>query len=102
MATIFNFFLVMVLTQVIIIPNLRFFGSTVDFIKIVEVSEFPIGLYVVSTFLPTAIQPMGNSLTSRIFIKSAEYLTSLKFGLMITWVNTMSKKFFVAIATSVN
>ena len=44
MATVF-FFWTMVLTQVIIIPNLRFFGSTVVFFLILEVSEFPIGLY---------------------------------------------------------
>ena len=37
---------------------------------------------------------MGNSLNSRIFIKSAEYLTSLKFGLMITWVNNIVQKIF--------
>ena len=63
-----------------------FLGSTGDFIKILEVSEFPIGLY--------HGWHMGNSLTSRIFIKSAEYLTSLKFGLMITWVNTIVQNFF--------
>ena len=97
----------MVLIQVIIIPNLRFFGSIVDFIKILEVSEFPIGLYCGGTFLSTA--PMGNRIFlstapmgNRIFIKSVEYLTSLKFGLMITWVNTIVQKFFVAIATIVN
>ena len=53
-------------------------------------------------FYQLQYKPMGNSLTSRIFIKSAEYLTSLKFGLMIIWVNTIVKKFVVAIATSVN
>ena len=46
---------------------------------------------------------MGNSLVSWIFIKSAVHLTSLKFGLMITWVNTIVKKYiFVAIATTVD
>ena len=45
---------------------------------------------------------MGNSLTSKIFIKSAVDPTNLKFGVMITWVNTIVKKNFVAIATSVN
>ena len=45
MAAVFCFFWTMVLIRVVIIPNLRFFGSTVDFIKILEVSEFPIGLY---------------------------------------------------------
>ena len=35
----------MVLTQVIIKPNLRLVRYSADFIKILEVSEFPIGLY---------------------------------------------------------
>ena len=35
----------MVLTQVIITPNLRFVGSIADFIKILEVSELPIDLH---------------------------------------------------------
>ena len=33
------------MTQVIITPNLTFVGSTADFIKILEQSKFPIGLY---------------------------------------------------------
>ena len=32
-------------------------------------------------------KPMGNSLTSKIFIKSAVNPTNLKFGVIITWVN---------------
>ena len=45
MATIIIFFWIMVLTQVIIKPNLKLVRYTADFIKILEVSEFPIGLY---------------------------------------------------------
>ena len=45
MATIF-FFLTMVLTHVFIKPNLRLVRCTTDFIKILQVSEFPISLYV--------------------------------------------------------
>ena len=68
----------MVLTQVIIKPNLRLVRYSADFIKILEESEFPIGL--------------GNSLTSRIFIKSTVDPKNLKFGMMITWVNTIVQK----------
>ena len=35
----------MMLIQVIITPNLTFLGSTADFLKILEQSKFPIGLY---------------------------------------------------------
>ena len=48
----------------------------------------------VGTFYQPQCKPMGNSLTSKIFIKSAEYLTSVKFGVMITWVNTIVQKVF--------
>ena len=42
---------------------------------------------------------MGKLLTSRIFIKSAIGQTSLKLGVMITWVNSIILKTFIAIAT---
>ena len=41
-------------------------------------------------------------LCSRIFIKSAVDPTNVKFGVLITWVNTIVQNFYVAIATSVN
>ena len=63
----------MVLTQVIITPNLRFVGSTADFIKILEQSKFPIGLY------------WRLALSTN---HSADP-TKLKFVVMITWVNTI-------------
>ena len=94
------------LIQVIIKPNLRLVRCTADFIKILEVSEFPIGLYW--RLVESAnhqYKSMGNLLCSRIFIKSAVDPINLKFGVMITWVNTIVQKisnFFVAIATSVN
>ena len=47
-------------------------------------------------------KPMGNSLTSRIFIKSTVDLKHLKFGMMITWINTIVQKKNVAIATSLD
>ena len=48
-------------------------------------------------------KPMGNSLTSRIFIKSTVDPKNLKFGMMITWVNTIvQKKTTVAIETSLD
>ena len=44
---------------------------------------------------------MGNSLTSRIFIKSAIDPTNLKFGMVITWIDTIVQtKFGCHIATS--
>ena len=48
--------------------------------------------------------PMGNSLTSRIFIKSTVDPKNLKFGMMITWVSTIVQKKIknVAIATSLD
>ena len=45
---------------------------------------------------------MGKLLTSRIFIKSAIDQTSLKLGVMITWVNSNTLKMFTAIATSLD
>ena len=84
----------MILTQVIITPNLTFVGSTADFIKILEQSNSHRVVLVVGTFYQPQCKPIGNSLTSKIFIKSAEYLTSLKFGFMITWVNTIVQKIF--------
>ena len=46
---------------------------------------------------------MGNSLTSRIYIKSTVDPKNLKFGTMISWVNTIvQKKTTVAIATSLD
>ena len=85
--------------------NLRLVRCTADFIKILGVSEFPIGLcwWLVES-ANRQYKSMGNLLCSRIFIKSAVDPINLKFGVMITWVNTNSKKkfFFVAIATSVN
>ena len=47
---------------------------------------------------------MGKLLTSEIFIKSAIDQTSLKLGVMITWVNSiiLKKKTFIAIATSLD
>ena len=47
-------------------------------------------------------KPMGNSLTSRIFIKSTVDPKNLKFGMMITWVNTIVQKKNVAVATSLD
>ena len=93
----------MVLTQVIITPNLRFVGSTADLIKILEVSEFPIGLHCGWWSANRQYKPMGNLLCSGIFIKSAVDPTNVKFGVMITCVNiTVQKKFSVALATSIN
>ena len=93
----------MVLTQVVIIPNLRFFWIYCWFYKNHR-SEWISHRFVLwlAHFYQPQYKPMGNSLTFRIFIKSAEYLTSLKFGLMITWVNTIVQKIPVSIATSVN
>ena len=45
---------------------------------------------------------MGKLLTSRIFIKSGIDQTSLKLGVMITWVNSNTLKMFIAIATSLD
>ena len=91
----------MILIQVVITPNLTLVGSTADFIKILEQSKFPIGLY---WWLALSTNRNANQweIHLLLIIKSAEYLTSLKFGVMITWVNTIVKIFFVAIATSVN
>ena len=54
--------------------------------------------------VPTTVQPMGNSLTSRIFIISIVDQKNLKFGMMITRVNTtvQKKQQTVAIATSLD
>ena len=73
----------MILAQVIITPNLTFVGYTADFIKILEQSKFPIGLYwwlALSTNCNANLQ--------------ASNLTSLKFGVMITWVTTIVQKVF--------
>ena len=53
------FFWTMVITQVITTPGLRFFWSSADFIKILEVSDFSIGLYVNGTFFAICIQNYG-------------------------------------------
>ena len=46
---------------------------------------------------------ISNSLTSRIFIKSTVNPKNLKFGMIITWGNTIvQKKKDVAIATSLD
>ena len=85
----------MILTQVIITPNLTFVGSTADFIKILEQSKGPSRfVLVVGTFYQLQCKRMGNSLTSKIFIKSAVDPTNLKFGVMITWGNTIVQKNF--------
>ena len=68
----------MVLTQVIIKPNLRLVRYSADFIKILELSEFHIGLYC--------------GWHIRIFIKSSVEPKNLKFGMMITWINTIVQK----------
>ena len=79
------FFGTMLLTQVIIKPNLRLVRCTADFIKIVGVSEFPIGLcwWLVES-ANRQYKSMGNLLCSRIFIKSAVDPINLKFGVMIS------------------
>ena len=83
----------MILTQVIITPNVTFVGSTADFIKILEQSKFPRGLY---WRLALSTNRNANLWEIHLLLRflSAEYLTSLKFGLMITWVNTIVQKFF--------
>ena len=50
--------------------------------------------------LPQLYKPMGNSLISRIFIKSAVDQTNLKLGMVITRINSIiQKKSIVSIAT---
>ena len=71
----------MLLTQVIIKPNLRLVRYTADFIKILEVSEFPIGCIAVGRNVPTTIQTYGKLTKPTVDPKN------LKFGMMITWVN---------------
>ena len=45
-------------------------------------------------------KPMENSLTSKIFIKSAVDQMNLKLGMVITWINSIvQKKRFIAIAS---
>ena len=49
---------------------------------------------MVGVFLPTAIQPMGKLLNSRIFIKSVVDWTNLKLGMVITKSNNIVQKKF--------
>ena len=58
--------------QVIIKPNLRLVRYSADFINILEVSEFPIGLYC-GWHIKSTVDPKN-----------------LKFDMKITWVNTIA------------
>ena len=73
------------------------------FLKILEVSNFPIGLYnirmAVFAIRSANLVPMGKSLTSRIFIKSVIAQKNLKLCMMITTTIRIVQKITVAIAT---
>ena len=73
----------MVVTQVIITPNLRL----VKF----EACRFALQLVESANH---QYKPMGNLLCSRIFIKSAVDPRNVKFGVMITWINIIVQKIF--------
>ena len=69
------------------------FEAITDFIKILEVSNFHIGLYYVWQFLPYVVQTYGK-ITSRIFIKSVIAQKNLNLCMMITTTISIVQKNF--------